>query len=209
MSLHPLGVAGFAVAADNPYFVMAGFAAITYYFCCRSRLLLRDNRHCRCPGLRHLISSLAIITLPPISSSSLARINFAADKFIFDSATDGFAAIADHFIADNFIASMAEYFIVAGYNFESTMNNTAIHAKIQSDMLQSISQIMLCKSADFRHTKLPSLSTLWPLRETLQPAMTLSYCRRHVLSATVSFGIALDYFDYGLLIIHGGWSNAG
>jgi hypothetical protein len=25
---HPLGVAGFATAADNPYFVMAGFAAI-------------------------------------------------------------------------------------------------------------------------------------------------------------------------------------
>jgi hypothetical protein len=25
---HPLGVAGFAAAADNPYFVMAGFAAI-------------------------------------------------------------------------------------------------------------------------------------------------------------------------------------
>jgi hypothetical protein len=119
--------------------------------------------------------------LPPIGSSSLARINFAADNFIFDSATDGFAAITDHFIADNFIA---------GYNFESAMNNTA-------------------KSADFCHTKLPSLSTLWPLRETLQPAMTLSCCRRHVLSATVSFGITLDYFDYGLLIIHGGWSNAG
>jgi hypothetical protein len=38
MSLHHLGVAGFAAAADNPYFVMAGFAAITDYFCCRSRL---------------------------------------------------------------------------------------------------------------------------------------------------------------------------
>jgi hypothetical protein len=25
---HPLGVAGFAAAADNPYFIMAGFAAI-------------------------------------------------------------------------------------------------------------------------------------------------------------------------------------
>jgi hypothetical protein len=209
MSLHPLSVAGFTAAVDNPYFIMAGFAAITDYFCCRSRLQLRDNRHRRCPGLRHLIASLAIITLPPISSSSLARINFPADKFIFDSATDSFAAIADPFIADNFIAAMAEYFIIVGYNFESAMNNTAIHAKIQSDMLQSISKIMLCKSADFRHTKLPSLLTLWPLRETLQPAMTFSCCRRHVLSATVSFGIALDYFDYGLLIIHGGWSNAG
>jgi hypothetical protein len=38
MSLHLLGIAGFAAAADNPYFVMAGFAAITDYFCCRSRL---------------------------------------------------------------------------------------------------------------------------------------------------------------------------
>jgi hypothetical protein len=38
MSLHLLGVAGFAAAGDNPYFVMAGFAAITGYFCCRSRL---------------------------------------------------------------------------------------------------------------------------------------------------------------------------
>jgi hypothetical protein len=140
--------------------------------------------------------------LPPISSSSLARINFAADKFIFDSATDGFAAVADHFIA------MAEYFIVAGYNFESAMNNTAIYA-IQSDMLQSINQIILCKSADFCHTKLPLLSTLWPLRETLQPAMILSCCRCHVLSAMVGFGIALDYYDYGLLMSHGGWSNAG
>jgi hypothetical protein len=35
MSLH-LGVAGFAAAADNPYFVMAGFAVITDYFRCRS-----------------------------------------------------------------------------------------------------------------------------------------------------------------------------
>jgi hypothetical protein len=152
---------------------------------------------------------LAITALPPVSSSSLARINFATDKFIFDFSADGFAAIADYFIADNFITAMAEYFIIAGYKFESTMNNTAIHAKIQSDMLQSISQIMLSKSANFRHTKLPSLSILWPLRETLQPAMTLSCRRRHVLFATVSFGIALDYFDYGLLIIHGGWSNAG
>jgi hypothetical protein len=209
MSLHPLGVAGFAAAADNPYFILAGFAAIIDYFCCRSRLQLRDNRHRCCPGLRHLISSLAIITLPPVSSSSLAHINFAADKFIFDSSTDGFAAIVDHFIADNFIAAMVEYFIVAGYKFESAVNNIAIHAKIQSDMLQSISQIMLSKSADFHHTKLPSLSTLWPLRETLQLATNLSCRRRHVLFATVSFGIALDYFDYGLLIIHGGWSNAG
>jgi hypothetical protein len=32
MSLHLLGVACFAAAADNPYFVMAGFAAITGYF---------------------------------------------------------------------------------------------------------------------------------------------------------------------------------
>jgi hypothetical protein len=38
MSLHLLGVAGFAAAADNLYFVMAGFAATTDYFCCRSRL---------------------------------------------------------------------------------------------------------------------------------------------------------------------------
>jgi hypothetical protein len=66
--------------------------------------------------------------LPLINSSSLALINFAADKFIFDSAMDGFATIADHFIADNFIAAMAEYFIVAGYNFESAMNNTVIYA---------------------------------------------------------------------------------
>jgi hypothetical protein len=46
--------------------------------------------------------------LPPIGSLSLARINFAADNFIFDSATDGFAAITDHFIT----ASSS-----AGYNF--------------------------------------------------------------------------------------------
>jgi hypothetical protein len=37
MSLHPLGVAGFAAAVDNPYFVMAGFAAIMDYFYCRGR----------------------------------------------------------------------------------------------------------------------------------------------------------------------------
>jgi hypothetical protein len=124
---------------------------------------------------------------------------------------NGYAAIEDHFIAAPSSAScsfaaMEKYFITAGYNFESAMNNTAIYAKIQSDVLESISQIMLCKLADFRHTKLPSLSTLWPLRETLQPAMTLSCCRSHVLSATVGFSIALDYFDYGLLIIHGGCS---
>jgi hypothetical protein len=41
---HLLGVAGFAATADNLYFVMAGFAAITDYFCCRGRLQLRDNR---------------------------------------------------------------------------------------------------------------------------------------------------------------------
>jgi hypothetical protein len=33
---HLLGVAGSAAAADNPYFVMAGFAAITDYFYCRT-----------------------------------------------------------------------------------------------------------------------------------------------------------------------------
>jgi hypothetical protein len=68
---HPLGVAGFAAATDNPYFVMAGFAAITDYFCCRCRLQLRESWHRRLPGLRHIISSLASITLPPINSSSL------------------------------------------------------------------------------------------------------------------------------------------
>jgi hypothetical protein len=96
MSLHLLGVVGFAAAADNPYFIMAGFAAITDYFCCCGRLQLRDSRHRRSPGLHHLISSLASITLPPVSSSSL------------------------------------------GYNFKSAMKNTAIYAKIQSGMLQSI-----------------------------------------------------------------------
>jgi hypothetical protein len=60
MSLHHLGVASFAAAADNPYFVMAGFAAITDYFYCRSRLQLRHSRHRRCPGLLRLVSSLAM-----------------------------------------------------------------------------------------------------------------------------------------------------
>jgi hypothetical protein len=45
---------------------------------------------------------------------------------------------------------MAEYF-VAGYNFESAMNNTAIHAKIRSGVLESISQKYVCKLADFCH----------------------------------------------------------
>jgi hypothetical protein len=55
----------------------------------------------------------------------------------------GFAAIADHFIAapssaSYSLAAMAEYFIVASYYFESVVTNSTIHAKIQSDMLQSI-----------------------------------------------------------------------
>jgi hypothetical protein len=50
---------------------------------------------------------------------------------------------------------MAEYFIVAGYNFESAISNIAIYAKIRSDVLESISQIMLCKLADFSAMSLP------------------------------------------------------
>jgi hypothetical protein len=64
--------------------------------------------------------------LPPISSSSLARINFAADKFIFDSATDGYAVIADHFIATPSSASpLWQNTSSLGYNFKSAVNNTA------------------------------------------------------------------------------------
>jgi hypothetical protein len=47
MSLHHLGVADFAATADNPYFVMAGFAAITDYFYCRSRFLATDYHQAR------------------------------------------------------------------------------------------------------------------------------------------------------------------